>query len=284
MSRVSLPFPVARRQTYTFLRDARRTAHVYLLTEVDAGPLRAARDASANRPSYVSFVVKAVAEVLTGYPDARAVLHGRFRPRLAVFDDVHAKVLFDKTVDGQRCVLSGTVESAQRQSLDQIQRTIDQYKYAEVDDVGPFRDVRRVQRLPLPLAWLVYRTVLRNPARRARLQGTFAVTSVGQEPVQTILPMISGTIGVGVGRIVERPVARGGEVVVAPVLTLSLTFDHRVIDGAMAAEILGRIKDRLEHLSPPAAPSAPAGADGAVSPVPLASAASAASSGGHRAR
>jgi len=261
MSRVSLPFPVARRQTYTFLRDARRTAHVYLLTEVDAGPLRAARDASANRPSYVSFVVKAVAEVLTGYPDARAVLHGRFRPRLAVFDDVHAKVLFDKTVDGQRCVLSGTVESAQRQSLDQIQRTIDQYKYAEVDDVGPFRDVRRVQRL-----------------------GTFAVTSVGQEPVQTILPMISGTIGVGVGRIVERPVARGGEVVVAPVLTLSLTFDHRVIDGAMAAEILGRIKDRLEHLSPPAAPSAPAGADGAVSPVPLASAASAASSGGHRAR
>ncbi|MEV4517223.1 2-oxo acid dehydrogenase subunit E2 [Dactylosporangium sp. NPDC049525] len=246
MSRTTVPFPPARRQTYTFLRDARRTAHVYLLAEVDAAALRAAREA-AGRPSYVSYVIKAAAEVLAGYPDARAVLSDGARPRLTVFEDVHAKVLFDRTIDGQRCVLSGTVESAQARTIEQIQAAIDGYKQASVDGAGPFASVRRLQRLPLPIAWLLYRIVLRDPARRNALQGTFAVTSVGQEPVQVILPMITGTLGFGVGRIADSPVVRDGEIVVAPVLTLSLTFDHRVLDGAMAAEILGRVKDRLEH-------------------------------------
>lgn len=245
MSAVTSPLPTARKQTYIFLEDARRTSHVYLMAEVDASAMRDARARTTGNVSYVSYVVKAVADTLADYPDARAVLTGR-SPRLTVSSAVHAKVLFDKTVDGQRCVVSGTVEHVETAGVQAVQEAIDVYKRAEVDDLGPFAAIRKLQRLPLPLMRMVYRVMMRNPQRRAALQGTFAVTSIGHERVGTILPLIAGTLGLGVGHIADGPLVRDGQVVVAPLFTLSLVFDHRVLDGAMAAEILAGVKDRLE--------------------------------------
>jgi pyruvate/2-oxoglutarate dehydrogenase complex dihydrolipoamide acyltransferase (E2) component len=246
MSTRTRALPAARRQTYVFLEDARRTSHVYLMTKVDAAGLREARAATRRPPSYVSYVVKATADVLAGYPDARAVLSGRRRPRLTVPAGIHAKVLFDKTVDGRRCVVSGTVPNVQDLGLDAVQETVERHKRAPVDEHGPFARIRRLQRLPLPVVRLLYRAMMRNPHRAAALQGTFAVTSIGHEPVDVILPLISGPLGLGVGHIEPTPCVRDGEVVAAPAFTLSLVFDHRVLDGAMAAEILGGVKNRLE--------------------------------------
>ncbi|WP_462186520.1 MULTISPECIES: 2-oxo acid dehydrogenase subunit E2 [unclassified Frankia] len=247
MSAVTVrPFPKARRGTYTFLQDARETCHVYLAAEVDATRLTAARTASSGKVSFISFVVKAAADVVAGYPDARAVLRAGPRPRIADVDGVYAKVLFDKTVDGQRCVVSGTVPCGPERSVLEVQDAIDTYKDAEIAETGPFQRVRRMQQLPLPVARIVYRLALRNPARRVSLQGTFSVTSVGHEPVRVIYPMISGPLGFGMGRITDVPVARDGQILIIPQFTLSLAFDHRVLDGALASEVLARVTERLE--------------------------------------
>ena len=50
-----------------------------------------------------------------------------------------------------------------------------------------------------------------------------------------------------VGAIEERPVARDGELVVRPMMTMTLTCDHRAIDGADAADFLRTVKDSLEE-------------------------------------
>ena len=50
----------------------------------------------------------------------------------------------------------------------------------------------------------------------------------------------------GIGRIAEKPIVRDGEIVAAPVLALSLSFDHRIIDGATAQKALNHIKRLLE--------------------------------------
>lgn len=240
-------FPPQRRQTYAFLRDARRTCHVHLLADVDATALRRARAAATERTSYVSYVVKTAADVIAQDRDARSILRDGPRPRLATVDDVHAKVLFDKTVDGQRCVLSGSVPDAQKLGVADIQQVLDEHKKDDLTPDGPFSQVRKLQSLPLPLARLLYKTVLRDPRRRARLQGTFSVTSVGHTQVRAILPMIGGTLGFGIGTITDTPVVRDGQVVVRPVFTLSLTFDHRVVDGALAADLLAQVKHGLEN-------------------------------------
>lgn len=243
------PFPRARRGTWTFLHaGARETCHVHLMADVDATAIHRARTDSGGKLSYVSLVVKAASDVVAGYPEARSVLQGgSWRPRLAELDDVDVKVLFDKTVDGRRCVMSGTVAAAQRLSVLEVQDAVNTYKDAEVDDQGPYRQALRLQRLPLPLARVVFKLAMRDAVRRSALQGTFSVTSVGHEPVRAIFPMIYGTLGFGMGRIAPAPVVRDGQVGVAPQFTLSLAFDHRVVDGALAGEVLARVKRRLEE-------------------------------------
>jgi pyruvate dehydrogenase E2 component (dihydrolipoamide acetyltransferase) len=70
--------------------------------------------------------------------------------------------------------------------------------------------------------------------------GTFTITNLGTYGVDAFTPIINtGETGIlGVGRIIEKPVIYRGEIVRRSMMTLSLTFDHRLIDGAPAAQFL----------------------------------------------
>ncbi len=70
--------------------------------------------------------------------------------------------------------------------------------------------------------------------------GTFTITNLGMFGVDAFTPILNpGETGIlGVGRIVEKPAVYGGEIAKRAMLWLSLTFDHRVVDGAPAAEFL----------------------------------------------
>jgi pyruvate/2-oxoglutarate dehydrogenase complex dihydrolipoamide acyltransferase (E2) component len=106
--------------------------------------------------------------------------------------------------------------------------------------------MRALPRLPLPLARLAYRLAVRPLAKRAATMGTLAVTSLGHRPVDGFYSVGGATITLGLGRTAQQPVVRDGAIVIAPVMRLSLTFDHRVIDGAEAADVLAEIKESLE--------------------------------------
>lgn len=74
--------------------------------------------------------------------------------------------------------------------------------------------------------------------------GTFTVTNLGgYGSVDYFTPIINQPESaiLGVGRTVETPVVAGGQIVIRPMLALSLAFDHRVIDGAPAAEFLSTL-------------------------------------------
>ncbi|MFA9557294.1 dihydrolipoamide acetyltransferase family protein [Evansella sp. AB-rgal1] len=73
------------------------------------------------------------------------------------------------------------------------------------------------------------------------------ITNIGSAGGQWFTPVINHpeVAILGLGRIAEKAVVRDGEVVVAPVLALSLSFDHRIIDGATAQHALNHIKRLL---------------------------------------
>lgn len=95
---------------------------------------------------------------------------------------------------------------------------------------------------------------LAERARAGRLQpeetagGVFSVTNLGAHRVDAFTPLLNppqtGILGVGRARV--RPAVVDGEVVPRILLVLSVTFDHRVIDGAPAAAFLTAVADRLE--------------------------------------
>ena len=78
--------------------------------------------------------------------------------------------------------------------------------------------------------------------------GTFTVTNLGMFDIDAFTPIINPPecAILGVGRIQERPAVHAGQICVRQVMVLSLTFDHRVVDGAPAARFLQRIKQLIE--------------------------------------
>lgn len=79
--------------------------------------------------------------------------------------------------------------------------------------------------------------------------GTFTITNLGMYDVDSFTAIINQPeIGIlAVGRIVEKPVVENGAIVIRPMVALSLTYDHRAIDGAPAAQFLQTVKSSVEN-------------------------------------
>jgi pyruvate dehydrogenase E2 component (dihydrolipoamide acetyltransferase) len=114
--------------------------------------------------------------------------------------------------------------------------------------------VRSVERLSLTEVSRARADVV-SRAREGRLRqddlegGTFTISNLGMFGVEQFVAVLNPPQAaiLAVGGTEERPVARDGAVVVRPMLTLTLTIDHRAVDGAPAAEFLGTLKAFVEE-------------------------------------
>ena len=77
---------------------------------------------------------------------------------------------------------------------------------------------------------------------------TFSITNYGSVGGLFATPVINypEMAILGLGRIIEKPIVSNGEIIVAKVLPVSLTFDHRFIDGAGGSRLLNTLRDLLE--------------------------------------
>ncbi|MGE0543319.1 MAG: 2-oxo acid dehydrogenase subunit E2 [Dehalococcoidia bacterium] len=167
------------------------------------------------RPSYTDLVIKAVAHALRAHPRVNASLDGDV---IRLHDRIHIGM----AVALDEGLLVPVLHDADR----------------------------------LPLKRVVRETsALAERARTGTLSyddiagGTFSVTSLGMYEVDTFTPIINPpqVAILGVGRVRDSVRLSGQEVVAGRVIALSLTIDHRVLDGAPAAEFLRRIKHLLER-------------------------------------
>jgi pyruvate dehydrogenase E2 component (dihydrolipoamide acetyltransferase) len=80
--------------------------------------------------------------------------------------------------------------------------------------------------------------------------GTFTITNLGMYGVEFFTPIINPPEAaiLGVGKITEKPAVTDGEIKTKAVMILSLSYDHRIVDGAPAAEFLRKVKHELERV------------------------------------
>ena len=94
-------------------------------------------------------------------------------------------------------------------------------------------------------------------ARRARSgelrpeeyrDGTFTISNLGMYGIDTVYPILNPPQAciLGVGAAAEQPCVRDGKVEVGHIATITLVADHRVVDGAVGAQLLAAIRARLE--------------------------------------
>ncbi|HZK67609.1 MAG TPA: 2-oxo acid dehydrogenase subunit E2, partial [Chloroflexota bacterium] len=108
---------------------------------------------------------------------------------------------------------------------------------------------KRLMEVAAEMAGLLAKAKEDRLSREEMSGGTFTITNLGMFGVDSFTPIVNPPEAaiLGVGRIAEKPVGRDGQLVLRPVMTLSLSVDHRVVDGAPAARFLQRVKELLEE-------------------------------------
>jgi pyruvate/2-oxoglutarate dehydrogenase complex dihydrolipoamide acyltransferase (E2) component len=108
-------------------------------------------------------------------------------------------------------------------------------------------DSRSVEELRAEIDTLAERARARKLAPEELRGSTFTVTSAGKLAGLLVTPLINHpeVAILGVHRIAPRPVVRDGEIVARPIGNVSVTFDHRVVDGARAAAFALAVIERL---------------------------------------
>jgi len=164
--------------------------------------------------SITAYVVKAAAKALEDHQMINSSLEG---DELRVYGDINIAVAID-TPDG---LVAPVLPQTNKKSVSEISRSI--------------RD-------------LTERAVQNRLTVSDLTGGTFTVTNLGGYGVELFAPVINPPqcAILGFGRTSERPVVIEKQVQVASVTTLSLVFDHRIVDGVPAAQFLQRVKELLE--------------------------------------
>jgi|WetSurMetagenome_2_1015567.scaffolds.fasta_scaffold01915_3 pyruvate dehydrogenase E2 component (dihydrolipoamide acetyltransferase) len=195
-------------------------AQLTLHTEASAAAmlrLRSRLNAEGAKVSYNAVLVKVIAQALKQHPLVNASVDGE---TIKVWRQVHVGVAMDLG----RGLIVPKVRNAESKSIREISADID--RLVEAAKAGS-----------LALDDLTL--------------GTFTLTNLGAWDIDDFTPIVNHPESaiLGVGRIVEKPVARDGQVAIEPRLSLSLSFDHRIVDGAPGAAFLKTIKDFIEEPS-----------------------------------
>jgi pyruvate dehydrogenase E2 component (dihydrolipoamide acetyltransferase) len=208
-----VPMTGIRKTTAERLSLSARTApHSTIVMEVDMSS--AAKIHKETQLSYTGLLVKAVAAALRGNRIMNATLEGE---QIKIFKDVNVGV----AVAAENGLIVPVIRSADKKSLSEIGSVLRE---------------------------LIEKARLGKLSREDITGGTFTITNLGMYNVDLFIPIINPpeTAILGVGRVIEKPVAVDGQVTVKPAMQLSLAYDHRIVDGAPAAKFLQTIKQILE--------------------------------------
>jgi len=201
----------------------RERPHVTLTTEADATNLVSARqqltEELGQKVAYDTLLVALVARALREQPHLNVRLTERGIERLS---RINIGVAVDTERDTERGLLVPVVRDATAKSLLQVQSA---------------------------LAELVERALAGRSLPDDLSGGTFTITNLGMFEIDAFTPIINPPESaiLGVGRIVAKPVAVDRQAVVRDMMALSLSFDHRLIDGVPAARFLQRVKQLVER-------------------------------------
>ena len=219
------PLSMMRKTIARRLTESKTTVpHFYLTIDVDVEALVALREKlneelaqgeGATKLSVNDFLVKACALALVRVPEANA----QFTPEAIL---VHKRVDISVAVAVPEGLLTPVVRDADKKSVASVAREI--------------RD-------------LAARAKTKKLKPEEMQDGTFSISNLGMFGIDAFAAVINPPEGaiLAIGRVRDEPVVKDGRVVAGKRLSLTLSCDHRVIDGAVGAAFLAELRNLLER-------------------------------------
>jgi pyruvate dehydrogenase E2 component (dihydrolipoamide acetyltransferase) len=188
---------------------------VLLTTDVDFEALEDARKKLEPPVSVTAFLVKSVASSLRDHLILNSSLEGN---EITVYDDINIAVAID-TPEG---LIAPVVFRPEHKTIAEISKDISYLKEKASSGGLTIQELTR---------------------------GTFTVTNLGGQGIEIFAPIINPPQAaiLAMGRASKKPVAVNGSVQIRSQATISLIFDHRIIDGLPAAKFLAQVKQLLEN-------------------------------------
>lgn len=197
--------------------------HTALTIEVDASKmvelheklLPEIQKSVGARLTYTAFLVKAAASALKEHPTMNSTLDGE---EVKIFEDMNIGIAI-AVEDG---LLVPVIKKADKKTLAEIALEVE--KLAE-------------------------KTRKAGLTGKELSGGTFTISNLGMYGVDIFIPIINPPecAILGVGKISKKPVVVSDNLKIRDIIPLSLSFDHRIVDGVLAAKFLQTLKKTLEY-------------------------------------
>lgn len=214
--------PIRKAIAKAMVNSKQKAPHVTLMDEVDVTALVAHRKKFKQvgldqgiKLTYLPYVVKALVSALKQFPILNSSVDD-------ATEEIIQKHYYNVGIaaDTDKGLLVPVVKNADRKSI-----------FAISQEINELADKARSGKLA--------------PDEMKGASST--ISNIGSAGGQWFTPVINYPEAaiLGIGRIAEKPIVRDGEIVIAPVLAVSLSFDHRIVDGATAQLALNQIKRLL---------------------------------------
>jgi len=249
-----IPYPKSRR----FMEEAIRSTHhkpmMHGLLEVDVtkprAQLRGVKERTGESPSFTAFIIVCLGRAIDEHRYVHALRKGRHH--LILFGDVDVLTWIEREIAGQAHVLPCIVRAADRKTFSEIH---DEIRAAQVQDLATI-DVggaKASQVLPAwlfrPYFWLATGIGKWFPREWKKRWGTVTLSAVGMEGKGAgwgIPPSSPSICWITVGGIGPKREVVDGQITTRDYLSLTVSCDHNMVDGAPAARFTERLKELIE--------------------------------------
>ncbi len=245
----TIPYPKIRRLMVDGGRLGRQKHVVHGLVEMDVTRARQAiRDYKSRTGETLSFTAFVLA-CLGRAVDMNRHMHAYrdWRDRLVIFDEVDVSTLFEVEVDGRKIIRPHILRAVNRKTFRELHEEVRAFQAGhaasqEAKFIGWF------VRLPGFIRRLFYGVLFRNPHWLKQYYGTVIVTAIGMfgSGAGWGIPVSNHTLQVTLGGIAEKPGVVEGRIEVREYLSVTISFDHDIVDGAPAARFAQRLKELIE--------------------------------------
>jgi len=246
-------FPKVRQIYIDSLYLGQRKHTVYGLIEADVTRarqfIRQHKARTGETLSFTAFLISCVGKAV----ERNKYMHAyrNWRGQLVLFDDVDVTSMFEIEAGGERIPLARVIRAANKRTFRELH-----------DEIRSIQDERKREKslpyarflwlyplVPAFIRRLAYRVFLKNPHWIKRSIGTVQLTAVGMfgEGGGWAITRPFYTLAIAVGGISERPILVEGRVEAREFLSITLCFDHDIVDGAPAARFTQRLKELIEN-------------------------------------
>jgi pyruvate/2-oxoglutarate dehydrogenase complex dihydrolipoamide acyltransferase (E2) component len=241
-------YPKSSRFMAAARRTVQHTPRMHGLIEVDVtrarAYLREHKTKTGESLSFTAFTIACVAKAVEEHKAVQAYRKGR--KHLILFEDVDVMTYIERDVAGQKQIMPYIIRAANRKTFREIHQEI---RAVQVEDMAKaVVGFKLVQLMPIFLFRFFLWMVVRYPQIEKKYRGTVELTAVGMfgKGAAWGIPPASPTLTIIVGGIGEKPGAVDGHITLRDYLSMTISFDHDIIDGAPAARFTQRLNDLIE--------------------------------------